>query len=344
MVGIEISPLSVKLLELSAYPQGYRVESYAVEPLPIDAVQEKEIKNVEVVGMAIERVVKRSRTRTKYAAIAVAGSAVITKVIQMNSSLSEHELAAQIPLEAERNIPYPLSEVNLDFQILGTSTKNAEVVDVLLAASRSEIIDTLVETLRLGGLIAKVVDTEAYAIERAFSLIADQLPGAGLHQIVAVMDIGATTTAFSVLKDRVTIYTREQQFGGKQLTEEIQRRYDLTFEEANLVRRQGGLPEDYQAQVIVPFKEAVIQQANRSLQFFFSSTPFTKIDHLVLAGETASLPGLVEKLEERLSISTSLANPLADMTIAPRVSVPHVQADAAALMICSGLALRSFTS
>ena len=342
LVGVDISSASVKLLELSYSQNGYRVESYAVEMLPADAMQEKEFKNVEAIGQAVERVVKRSRTRSKFGAIAVSGSAVITKIIQMNAGLKEHELVTQIELEAERHIPYPMSEVNIDFQVVGPNTKNAELVDVLLAASRTEMIDTLVEILGLGGLTAKVIDIEAYAIERAFRLIADQLPSAGDHQTIAVVDIGSSMTSFCVLHDKSTVYTRDQIFGGKQLTEEIQRRYGLTYEEANLAKKQGGLPEDYLVEVLEPFKDAVVQQISRSLQFYFSSQSYSEVDHIVLAGGTATLPGLVQRVEEKLGIPASVANPFANMTVAPRVSVPAIHADAPSLMICCGLALRSF--
>jgi type IV pilus assembly protein PilM len=342
LVGVDISSSSIKLLELSSTAQGYRIESYAIEHLPADAIRETEIKNVEAVGLAIDRVVKRSRTHCKYGALAVTGSGVITKVIQMNAGLTDNEISSQIQLEAERYIPYPLSEVNLDFQVLGPSTKNPDFMDVLLAASRTEIIDTLIEALNIGGLIPKVVDIEVYAIERAFGLIAEQLPSEGEHQTIAVIVFGATMTTFCVLHDKTTVYTREQIFGGKQLTEEIQRRYGLTYEEAELAKKQGGLPDDYGPEVLDPFKDAVVQQVSRSLQFFFSSSEFAEIDHIVLAGGTASLPGLVQRVEEKLGIPATIANPFANMSVAPRVSVATVHADAPSLMICCGLALRSF--
>lgn len=342
VVGLDITSTAVKLLELSQQPEGYRVESYAVEYLPIGAMQEKEIKDLEAVGAAVEHVVKRSRTHLKYGAVAVSGSAVITKVIQMNAGLSESEMEYQIQLEAERYIPYPLQEVNLDFQVVGMSSKSPELVDVLLAASRSEMVDQLSEVLSIGGLKAKVIDIEAYALERAFGLIADQLPSQGKQQTVAVVDIGATTTSVGVLHDCELIYTREQIFGGKQLTEEIQRRYGLTFEEATLAKKQGGLPDDYVTEILEPFKEAVVQQISRSLQFFLSSSQFTEVDHIVLAGGTASLSGLIQRVEEKLAIPCTIANPFANMSIAPRVSVPAIHADAPSLMICCGLALRSF--
>lgn len=342
LLGIDISSSSVKLLELSQSPQGYRIESYAIEHLPADAIRETEIKNVEAVGVAINHVVQRSHAHSKLAAIAVTGSGVITKVIQMNSLLSDSEIASQIQLEAERYIPYPLSEVNIDFQVLGPSNKNPDFVDVLLAASRTEMIDTLVEVLNIGGLTTKVVGIEVYAIERAFGLIAEQLPSEGEHQTIAVIVLGATSMTLCVLHDRTTVYTREQIFGGKQLTEEIQRRYGLTYEEAELAKKQGGLPDDYMTEVLDPFKDAVVQQVSRALQFFFSSSEFSEIDHIVLSGGTASLLGLVRRVEEKLGIPTTVANPFSNMSVAPRVSVGALHLDAPSLLVCCGLALRSF--
>lgn len=343
VLGIDISPASVKVLELSASHTGYRVEGYAIEAMPADAMQDKEIKNTEGVGMAIERAVKRARTHIKEAAVALSGSSVISKVIQMNANFDENELSEQLALEAERYIPFPLQEVNMDFQILGRNAKNSDLNDVLLAATRSDSLDTIVEALSIGGLTAKVVDIEAYAIERAMGLIADQLPTMGHQQTIVVADIGANQTAFNVLHDRKTVYTREQNFGGKQLVEEIQRRYNLSYEEAMIARKQGGLPEDYQSEVLEPFEEALSQQINRSLQFFFSSTSYTEIDYLVLAGASAILPGLVERLERKVNAPTMIADPFSHMEMASRVNLGLFKEDAPALLISCGLALRSFT-
>lgn len=344
MLGLDISSGLVKLLELSQGTQGYKIESYAVEQLPPDVVQENEIKNPEALGAAIEEVVRRSRTTLKQAAVAVSGSAVISKIIQINAGLREKDLSGQVQLEAERYIPFPLQEVSIDFQVLGPSSKNPEMLDILLAASRTEIVDMLVHALGLGGLKAKVVDIEAYAMQRAFSLIMDQLPEKGIKKTIAIIDIGSTATTLSVLHDGSMVYTREQTFGGKQLTEEIQRRYGLTAEEANIAKKQGGLPEDYFLEVLEPFKEMVVQQIDRATQLFFSSSQFSEIDHIVLAGGCACITGLIEKVQEKVGIPTLLANPLLNMTVSPSVSMPAIQADAPSLMICCGLAMRSFAN
>lgn len=342
MAGIDISSTAVKLLELSRTVAGYRVESYAVEPLPPNSVMEKNITDVQAVGEAIRRVVKRSATRAKYAAVAVAGSAVITKVIQMPATLSEEEMESQIEVEADQYIPYPLEEVRLDFEVVGPSPKNPETVDVLLAASRSENVELRVDAVAMGGgITAKVVDVEAYAMERAFTLLADRMRDKGVDKTVAVVDIGATMTTLSVLHDRKIIYTREQVFGGRQLTEEIQRRYGLSFEEAGIAKKQGGLPEDYVPEVLEPFKEAMAQQVSRSLQFFFSSSQYNDVDQIILAGGSASIPGIDELIQDKLGTPTAVANPFASMSLAPRVNAQALANDAPALMIACGLAMRT---
>nr|WP_197980027.1 pilus assembly protein PilM [Pseudomonas coleopterorum] len=341
-MGIDISSTSVKLLELSRTGNRFRVESYAVEPLPANAVVEKNIAELEGVGHALSRVLVKARTSTRIVAVAVAGSAVITKTIEMDAGLSDDELETQLKVEADQYIPYPLEEVAIDFEVQGYSTRNPERVEVLLAACRKENVEVREAALALAGLSAKVVDVEAYALERAFGLLTAQLTGGNQALTVAVVDIGATMTTLSVLHNGRIIYTREQLFGGRQLTEEIQRRYGLSNEEAGLAKKQGGLPDDYVAEVLQPFKDAVVQQVSRSLQFFFAAGQFNDVDYIMLAGGTASISGLDRLIQQRLGTPTLVANPFADMALSSRVNAGALASDAPALMIACGLALRSF--
>lgn len=341
LVGVDISSTAVKLLQLSRSGNRYRVEHYAVEPLPPNAVVEKNIVEVEAVGEAIKRAVARSGTRAKFAAAAVAGSSVITKVIPMPADLDEDDLESQVELEAVNYVPYPIEEVNLDFEVLGPMPNSPESVQVLLAASRAENVEVRSSALELGGLTPKIMDVEAFAVENAFALIADQLktPRDGL---VALVDSGATMTTLNVLRNGRTIYSREQVFGGKQLTDEVMRRYGLSYEEAGLAKRQGGLPESYEAEVLEPFKEAMVQQISRLLQFFYAGSEFNRVDQIVIAGGGASIQGIAQMVEEQLGVPTAVANPLAQMTLGPRVQAHALAQDAPALMIACGLALRSF--
>ncbi len=341
IIGLDISSSAAKLLELSRSGDRYRVESYAVEALPANSVVEKNITDVELVGDAVRRAVKRASVKTRNTAVAVAGSAVITKVITMPASLSDDEMASQIELEADQYIPYSLEEVNLDFEVMGPSESDPDRVDVLLAASRSENVDVRIAAAELGGLTAKIVDVEAFALENAFGLIAQGMPGGGVGQTIALVDIGATMTTLSVLHDLKIIYAREQVFGGKQLTEEIQRRYGLSFEEAGMAKRQGGLPDNYSPEVLEPFKESMAQQVNRALQFFYSSSQYGSVDQIVLAGGCASIEGVDEVIAAKTGVPVIVANPFANMALSSDVRPQVLSNDAPSLMIACGLAMRS---
>lgn len=341
VLGLDISSTTVKLLELSHTGERYRVESYAVSSLPADAVVEKNVNDVEGVANAVRNVVTQSKTKLKTAAAAVAGSSVITKMIDMPAGLNEDDMETQLTLEADQYIPYPLEEVAIDFEIQGPSPDNDSMVEVLLAACRRETIDTRVEAIEGGEIQTKIMDVEAYAMERAFTLLQDQID-LDSDSTVAVVDIGATMTTLSVLTSGQTIYTREQLFGGKQLTDEIMRRYGLPLEEAGLAKKQGGLPDDYEPEVLEPFKDAVVQQVARSLQFFFSSSQYNDVDCIVLAGGVASMEGLDDLVQEKLGTPCAVANPFADMAISSRVNAVALSSDAPAMMIACGLALRSF--
>lgn len=346
ILGLDISSTSVKLLELAQDGDKYRVQSLAVEPLPDNAVVEKNIQDVDAVGETISKAVKRSGTKVKEAAVAVAGSAVITKIINMPAGLSDSELETQIEMEADQYIPYPLEEINLDFEVIGESENSPDTVDVLLAASRSENIELRSAALALGGLTPKIVDVEAYTIENSSKLIAHQMKSEEGREnddkIIAVVDIGATMTSLNVVENNQLIYTREQSFGGKQLTEEIMRRYGLAYDEAGRLKKEGGLPDNYIPEVLEPFKETIAQQVSRFLQFFYTSGQHNAVDLIVLAGGCASIPGIDELVESQLDTATVIANPFAEMSLASKVNPQSLSNDAPSLMIACGLAMRSF--
>lgn len=341
LLGVDISSTSIKVLELSGSQDHFNVASYASEPLPPNSITERNITDVQLVGEAIGRAVKKSGTRIKNAACAVSGAAVITKLISMPSELSEDEMEQQIRVEADQYIPYPLEEVSLDFEVQGPSETEPNRVDVLLAASRTDNIDVRVAVLEAGGLAAKVVDVEAFALENAVAHLLQKQPGLDKGETVAVVDIGATTTSLSVLRDSKVIYTREQLFGGKLLTEEIQRRYGLSYQEAGLAKRQGGLPDNYEPEVLNPFKETMALEVNRALQFFYSSSQVGAVDHLILAGGCASIPGVVDVVAQKCGTAVTIANPFAGIASLGRINAQALANDAPALMISFGLALRS---
>jgi len=347
LLGIDIGSTAVKLIELSrvgASTAGqYQVDRYAIEPLPPNAMAEKKIADVQAVGQTIARAVRRAETKNKRAAVAISGSAVITKTIAMSGELSEADMEAQLQLEADQYIPFPLEEVNIDFDVLGPSAANPGMLDVLLAASRRENIDDRLAALSEAGLTAEIVDVETYAMENACVLILDGGPEEEREQTVAVADIGAATTTLHVLHKGQVVYTREQKFGGLQLINEIQHRLDVPREQATAKLITGELPEGYEKEVLAPFKDAMSQQIGRALQFFYSATSYNRVDRIILAGGAASLPKLDRLVEERLGVPSRVGDPFAHMSLAKEVPSAALNRDAPGLMIAVGLALRGFT-
>ena len=342
VLSIDISTAAVKLLELSRIGTRYRVESFAVAPLPQNAFVDKNIANVNVIADAIKVALKKSESKLKQATVAVSGSAVMTKIITMPASLTDDEMEGQIMIEADQYVPYSLDEVNFDFEVQRVNENNPQMVDVLLVASRRENVDDRVEALLKAGLKASIVDVEAFAMENAFSLLSEQFADSRDDQTVAIADIGSTMASLNVIHEDRVVYTREQGFGGKQLTEEIQRRYGLSYEEAGLAKRHGGLPDNYTVDVLDPFKRAMVQQIQRSLQFFVSSSANRGIDSLVLAGGCASIPGIDKLVEKNLAVPVYIANPFINMTLSNKIKPQALSNDAPTMMIACGLALRSF--
>ena len=343
IIGLDISSTAVKLLELGGSRNKIRVDSYAAVGLPAEAVVDKLVVDAEAVGEAIQRAIKMAGTRTKQAAVAVGGASVITKIIQLPAGLNENEMEEQVQLEADQYIPFPLEEVGMDFEVLGPTQDDEGSVDVLLAACRSDNIENRVAAVELAGLQCKIVDIEAYALENAAELILGDAVSGPDSQSVALIDIGATTTTLNILQNHKVIYTRDQAFGGRQLTDEIMRHYGLSFEEAGKAKRLGGLPENYGQEVLEPFIEDAIQQINRALQFFFSShSQIDVVDQIILAGGTAAIEGIDAAVQRELEIPTTIADPFANMTIPARSKPKAVRADAPALMTACGLAMRGF--
>lgn len=343
MLGLDIGTTSVKFVEISEAGKGhYRVEHYVIEPLPKDAVKEGDVVNAEQVVEALERAWNQMGTRVKNVVMALPASAVITKKILLPSDLSGIELETQVESEANQVIPFPLDEVNLDFQILGPSPGSPNDVEVLLAAARKEKVEDRVGLAEAAGLKALVMDVESYATLSAYECMANLVPGAGAGQTVAICDIGTNSIHINVLADNESVYLREHGFGGSQLNYEISRRYGMTTEEAETAKRKGTLPETYEMEVLRPYSETLAMEIGRALQLFTTSTQYHKVDHVLLAGGGAIISGLDEVVGARIAIPTLVANPFSSMTTGSKVRSQQLANDAPALFVACGLAMRRF--
>ena len=343
MLGIDISTSGVRLVELSLVGKHeIRLERYASEPFPRGAVVDGNIENIEQVSDAVRRVWKKSGTRARLVALGMPPASVITKKIILPAGLSEDQLEVQVESEASQYIPFALDEVSLDFDVLGVAANSPEDIEVMLAASRREKVEDRVAIAEAAGLKAVVMDIESYAARAAMDRVTALLPKAGLDQVVALFQIGAQVTHISVLLDGVTIYEREQPFGGNQLTQDIVRSFGLSFEEAETRKKSGDLPDNYQADLLTPFLESAALEVTRAIQFFFTSTPYTRVDQLFLAGGCAQMPGLVELIGARSKIATSVLSPFKGMQLAGNVREAHLRNEAPAYLVACGLALRRF--
>ncbi len=317
-----------------------------MEPLQERAVQDKNIVDIEIVGNTISTVVNRAKPRSQYAAIAVAGPTVITKVITMDGGLSEDDIKDQIETEPAQYLGQNLEDIEFDFQVIGPSEKEEDRVDVLLAASLRETLDARITAIEMGGLKTKIADIEKYALENAFIMVAQNDPEIDEGDTVALIEVGATTTSISVLGEQKgepkIVYTNEEMFGGQQLTEQIQSRYDLSYEEANLAKRSGDLPEDYFTSILDPFKVEMAEQISLMVQYYYAHSDYGKLSHILMAGGCASIPGIVEQVNSKVNGHVTIVNPFASMSIAPRVSKKALMNDAPGLLIACGLAMRTF--
>ncbi|AVZ80562.1 pilus assembly protein PilM [Zoogloeaceae bacteirum Par-f-2] len=343
LAGLDISSSSVKLVELSgSEKEGFRVERYAIELLPRDAVVDGNIANLEAVGESIRRAARRMGAGLKNVAVALPASAVITKKIILPAGLREQEMEVQVESEANQYIPFALDEVNLDFQVIGPLGDSADEVEVLIAASRKEKVEDRVAAAELAGLKAVIMDVDSFAAQAAFELIRRRLPGQGRDQIIALISIGASVTTVTVLRNGQQVYSREQSFGGNQLTQDIARQYGMSLEEAEAAKRSASLPKDYETDLLRPFLDSLALEVSRALQFFFTSTQYNQVDHIVLAGGCAVLPGLAELVGGRTQIPTSVANPFEGMSLSSQVRSKALQADAPGMLVACGLAMRRF--
>jgi len=342
LLGIDISATGIKLVELSKENNRYHLERIGSVTLPEGAVVEKGITNKKEVISALKKLIKSTKTKNKNVCIAVPSSSIITKMIQLPKDLNSEEMEERIMIEADQYIPYSIEEVSIDFTIKGENTEDPEKNNVLLVASRQEGINDRIEVLTEAGLTPAVMDVETFAIENALHLIKDQIPNAGKNKVIALVDIGATNTTLTVIEDGVTIYTREQGGGSRQLTNDIEKRYGIPFEEAEIVKINGGLPDNYQPEVLTPFKNMIIQSISRSMQSFMSSSSNKRIDAIGLMGGGALITGLSKQAESMLGIDTFIVNPFINIHVPDKskINMRDATEKAPSLFIAAGLALR----
>lgn len=343
MMGLDVSTSSVKLVELGQTASGDLVlERLASEPFEKGWIVDGQIEKFDEVADAVRRVVARSGSRTRQVAMAMPAASVITKRIVLPAGLREEEMEVQVEAEAHQYIPFSLDEVSLDFCVIGPNANSAGDVDVLIAASRKDRVQDRQGLAEAAGLTPMVLDIESHASRLAIGRIISALPDRGKDALVALFEIGADTTSLKVLKEDELLYDRDQSFGGSQLTQLISRQYGFSYEEAEQKKLSGDLPDDYGPTLLTPFVDSLAHEIGRALQYFFTSTPHHKVHHVMLAGGTASMPGLSERVRDVTGFDSQVVNPFEGMKLGPAVRESKLKREAPSYLTACGLAMRRF--
>ncbi len=343
MIGLDISSSSAKLVELGMSATGeYVLERLASEPFEKGWITDGQIEKFDEVVAAVRKLIDKSGTKTRQVVMAMPQSAVITKRIMLPAGLRDEELELQVESEANQYIPFSLDEVSLDFCVIGPSPTSGGDIEVLIAASRKERVQDRQGLAEAAGLKPVVLDIESHAALLAMGRIVDTLPNEGRDSLVALFEIGADTTSLKVLREGEMLYDRDQAFGGSQLTTLISRQYGLSFEEAEQKKLAGDQLEDYDSQVLAPFVDSLSQEIGRALQYFFTSTPHHKVHYVMLAGGTATLPGLKDRVTELTGFASMVVNPFDGMKIGSHVKETKVRKESPSYLTACGLAMRRF--
>lgn len=340
LFGLDLSTTAVKAVDVERRGRNYRLQGYAVEPLPPEAINDHAVVDTDTVAAAIGRARKGAKTRHKYVAASVAGAAVITKKIAIPAGLDEFEQQTQVEMEADHHLPAGIESMYLDYQVMGPDPNDeANQVEVLLVACKRDVVDGHLRAIEAAGLKAAVIDVDPFAVESAFELGA---PSDYLDKTVALLNIGAQVTNINVLHHAQSIFTRDHYFGGQQLTESLAEVYGWDYAQAEQRLVREDLPEDYQQRALDPFLQNLALEMGRSLDFYASNHPDQPVDWVVISGGCALLPGIVEAMQNQLGVEVSIANPFAGMKVGRGLNRRNLETVAPRLMVATGLALRSF--
>ena len=341
-LGLDIGSSSVKLVELEAAGQGYRLVRFGFALLPAEAIVQGAFMNTGAISTAIRDACVSPRRQARQLSTSVSGHSVIVKKLTLPAQ-SHEELEATIHWEAEQHIPFDINEVNVDYQVLQESATDGQM-DVILVAAKKELIDGYLGVICDAGLNLSALDVDAFAIGNMYEHNYEPLA----ESTVALINIGASVVNISVMNGSVPVFTRDLTTGGNSYTEAIQKDLNLSFEEAERIKL-GDAPGE-ESKGIVPrevedsmrgVSETLLGELLRSLDFYRATASNRPIQKVLLAGGAARSPGLDRMLEEQAGIPVEIANPFERIelpdSIAERERIVEV---APALSVAVGLAMR----
>ena len=314
VVGIDIGSHSIKIAEIDDTKKGLILKNFGMIELPPDAIVEGSIKEMEIVSAALTNLLTNLRIKNKNVATSISGYSVIIKKIEI-SKKEEEDLEKSIQSEAEQYIPFDIEDVNLDFQIIpsGKKEEEEELMDVLLVAAKKDIVEEYISLLHLTGLNPVVLDIDAFALQNAFEISNHEQ--SGCH---ALVHIGAQQLTINVINSGVSIFTRDSSYGGVQITSEIQKKLNVPYQEAEMIKL-GAKPIETEKRPLIEeiFTSAVTnwcQEIKRAFDFVASTSPY-KIESILLSGGSSLLPGFSRYLGLETGLNIEMLNPYGNLEI-----------------------------
>jgi type IV pilus assembly protein PilM len=338
IVGLDIGSSSIKAVELKKSRNGVEVAHMAMEPLSSDIVVDSMIVDSGSVASAITKIFTESGIKTRAVATSVSGHSVIVKRIPM-SSMSDQELAGVIQTEAAQHIPFDISDVSIDYQILNDN--GGATMDVLLVAVKKDKILNYTNVLSLAGKSPAVVDIDAFALQNCYEYNYQPGPGA----TVALLNLGASVMNINIVKGVTPLFTRDVSVGGHQYTDSLQKELDLSFDDAESLKlgnKVGTVSEDAKMPILQQVTEIIVLEIQKTFDFFRATATGEHIERIYLAGGSSQVPGLIEGLRQEFSLPVEILNPF--QRIEPPLGTGADLADknAGQMAVAVGLALRSF--
>jgi len=336
-IALDIGSTFIKLVQLKGSKRAYQLAKFGMVPLPPEVIVEGAVMDAGRVVDAIKELITAQNVKTKEAVISVSGSSVIIKRISV-SDTTEDELAESIKWEAEQYIPFSIDDVNVDFQKLGTGAAEGQA-DVLLVAVKKDKINDYVNLVKEAGLEPVVMDVDAFALANMYELNYEMSTG-----ITALLNIGASVMNISILKDGLSIFTRDITVGGNRYTEALQKEFGLSYEDAEKVKRGAiaeGVDAENVASVMSSVTEDIVGETQRSFDFFRSTTGSDSVSRVLVSGGCARIGNFISVLSERIGIPVEITNPFKNIKVDPKHFNPAALQEAGPqCAVAVGLAIR----
>jgi len=338
VIGIDIGSSSVKLVQLREAKGGYHLVTLGMSLLPPEAIVDNAIMDSQTIIEVLQNLVESLKVKTKNVATSVSGHSVIIRKIQL-PIMTEEEMEASIQWEAEQYIPFEISEVNLDFQILGGDPDDASQMDVILVAAKKDFVSDYVSMLRECGFNPVIMDIDCFSVQNVFE------SNYGIEaEIVALIDMGASSMNVNILKDGMSVFTRDIQVGGSAYNEEIQKRLGLNHEDAEKVKL-GEEVDDVDPQTVAAIlddaTDALTQEVQRSIDFFSATSSDEKVGKVYITGGVAKIAAVRESLANRLNVDVEVMDPWRQIGYSEKDFDPeYLQAVGPVFTVAAGLAMR----